>query len=100
MALSLSRGRPFTYMLRLRSGAIYVGCSVDVEVRFNAHAAGTACRTTALDPPTAVIFVEVQVDFASARRREAQLKRWSRAKKEALASADLQRLQRISRSRI
>jgi putative endonuclease len=99
MAPSLSRGTSFVYMLRLRSGAIYVGCSDDVEVRFCAHNAGTASHCTAQDPPVSVLFIEVQTDFGAARRREAQIKKWSREKKEALAAGDFLRLKVLSRSR-
>ena len=99
MAPSLSRGVSFVYMLRLRSGALYVGCSNDAEARFRAHAEGTACRTSALDPPIEILFIELHADFAKARRREAQIKKWSRAKKDALIAGDLQRLRNLSRSR-
>ena len=99
MAPSLSRGISFVYILRLRSGAFYVGCSNDAETRFAEHAAGTACRTTAIDPPIAVLFIELRSDFAEARGREAQIKKWSRAKKEALVAGDLLRLKSLSQSR-
>ena len=99
MAPSLSRGVSFVYILRLRSGALYVGCSTDAETRFAEHSAGTACRTTKLDPPVSVVFVEIHPDFRSARRRETQIKKWSRAKKEALISGDVARLKSLSQSR-
>jgi predicted GIY-YIG superfamily endonuclease len=99
MAPSLSRGIPFVYILRLRSGNFYVGCSTDFEARFREHEQGTACRTTAIDPPEAVVFVEIQTDFPTARQRESQIKRWSGAKKQALINGDYHLLQRLSRSR-
>lgn len=99
MAPSLSRGRAFVYILQLRSGMFYVGCSTDYEARFREHEAGTACRTTALDPPLTLRFIEIHPDHVTARRREGQLKKWSRAKKEALINGDLVRLQALSRSR-
>lgn len=99
MAPSLSRGDPIVYILELRSGALYVGCSSDHEARLRRHSKGTGCRTTANDPPVTLLFVELHSDFASARRREAQLKKWSRAKKEALIAGDAVRLKILSRSR-
>jgi putative endonuclease len=98
MVPSLSRDTPFVYILRLRSGDLYVGCSTDLETRFREHESGKACRTTAVDPAEALLFVEVQPDFRSARRRESQIKRWSRAKKRALINGDYVQLQRLSRS--
>jgi hypothetical protein len=42
---------------------------------------------------------EAYPTFTAARRREAQLKRWSRAKKEALLRGDLVTLRALSQSR-
>ena len=99
MAPSLSRGTPVVYILRLRSGAFYVGSTTDFETRLRDHAEGLACRTTEIDPPIALLFIEVQPDYAVARRREAQIKKWSHAKKEALISGDTRRLRTLSKSR-
>jgi len=67
--------------------------------RLKDHSAGQAGRTTALDPPMALLRVEACSTFAIARQREAQLKRRSRAKKSALIHSDLVRLRKLSRSR-
>jgi predicted GIY-YIG superfamily endonuclease len=42
--------------------------------------------------------LELCVDFSAARQREAQLKKWSGQKKEALVRGNLDRLQRLARS--
>jgi len=81
MAPSLSRGTPVVYFLQLRSGAIYVGVSVDLAQRLDDHLKGSACRITLMDPPLRLLRIEIHRTFAEARRREAQLKRWSWAKK-------------------
>jgi predicted GIY-YIG superfamily endonuclease len=78
-APSLSRGTPVVYFLRRRSGTIHVGCPLDLETRLDDHLTRQACRTTELDPPVAVLRIEIYPTFSEARRREAQLKRWSRA---------------------
>jgi putative endonuclease len=99
MVPTLCRGTPIVYILRLRSGALYVGCSTDFEVRFREHEGGVACRTTSVDPPDALVFVEVQPNRQTARVREAQIKRWSRAKKWALINGQHASLRKLSRSR-
>jgi len=99
MAPSLSRGTSVVYLLLLRSGSIYVGASIDLEQRLEDHSSGKACRTTQLDPVMAILRIEVHSTFAQARQREAQLKRWSRAKKLALIRNDHAVLRRLSRSR-
>jgi putative endonuclease len=94
----LARGTPVVYFLRLQSGIIYVGCSTDLQQRLSDHLAGKACRTTALDPPVVVLRVELFGTFSAARLREAQLKRWSHAKKEALVWGNSVELRKLSRS--
>jgi len=75
LAPSLTKGVARVYILELRSGALYVGCSTDCEARFRDHATGTACRTTTLDPPITALFIEIHPDLAAARQRDAQLKK-------------------------
>lgn len=87
------------YILRLQSGSLYIGVTTDLEKRFEDHCSGRACRTTKLDPPVALVYSEEFETFPEARRREAQIKRWSRAKKEALASADVAKLRELAKSR-
>lgn len=94
-----SRGTSVVYILRLRSGATYVGSSNDLEQRLADHLSGRACQTTRQDPPTALLRYEVLSTYAETRTRERQLKRWSRAKKEALIRGDLATLRGLSRSR-
>lgn len=99
MAPAVSKGTPVVYILRLKSGGIYIGASTNLPQRLEDHISGQACRTTLLDPPTTLVRVEIHTTFAEARAREAQLKRWSRAKKEALILGDVYNLHRLSQSR-
>ena len=77
------------YILRLKSGTLYPGATTNLEQRWRDHQSGQACRTTKLDPPVALVLHEQFETFSEARRREAQVKRWSARKKEALVSGDL-----------
>ena len=86
------------YILRLKSGNLYVGSTTDLEKRYEDHCSGRGCRTTKYDSPVAIVFSEQLASFSEARRRETQVKRWSRAKKEALVSGDLLSLQNLSKS--
>ena len=87
------------YVLRLRSGMFYAGATTDLDRRYEDHVRGIACRTTAVDPPAALVYSEEQRTLADARRREAQVKRWSRAKKEALFAGDKAALKQLARCR-
>jgi putative endonuclease len=86
-----SRGMAFVYFLRLRSGKIYVGCTID-------HLRGAACYSTKNDLSVELLRLEPCADFTAARRREAQLKKWSGQKKEALVRGNLVLLKQLSRS--
>ena len=87
------------YILRLRSGTLYPGTTKNLEERYKAHVAGKACRTTKLDPPVGLVYSECFPTFSEARRREAQVKRWSRPKKEALVLGDMAKLRELSKFR-
>ena len=87
------------YILRLKSGQLYIGSTTDLDQRYKDHCSGKACRTTKLDPPVALLYSEELETFSVARRREAQVKRWSRGKREALASGDLETLHQLAKRR-
>ena len=87
------------YILRLKSGRLYPGATTDLERRWSEHVDGTACRTTELDPPVEIAYSEEHPSFSCARKREAQVKRWTRAKKEALVSGDLTQLKALAKRR-
>ncbi len=86
------------YILRLQSGSLYIGATKNLEKRYAEHCAGSASRTTSLDPPVSLIYSEERDSFSEARQREAQVKRWSRAKKEALVAGDKDKLRAFSKS--
>ncbi len=89
----------WTYILRLKSGQLYIGSTTNLDRRFAEHAAGQACRTTKLDPSLKLVYSESFPTFSDARKREAQIKRWTRAKKEALVTGDMVKLRNLSKSR-
>jgi putative endonuclease len=89
----------YFYILRLKSGGLYIGATTDLKQRYQDHQNGRACRTTKLDPPVKLIYSESLPTFSADRKREAQIKRWSRAKKEALVAGDIVKLQNLSKSK-
>jgi predicted GIY-YIG superfamily endonuclease len=88
------------YILRLPTALLYVGCTSDLPSRLVAHrlSHGTGDTTRGLRP-IALVHIERFDSISSARLREAQLKRWSRAKKEALIAGDFARLHALARCR-
>jgi len=88
----------YFYILRLKSGALYIGSTKDLEKRYERHCDGSGGRTTSTDPPVALVYSEEHESFSDARKREAQVKRWTRAKKEALVTGDMDKLRALSKS--
>ena len=100
MGQSFIRVKPmpaWLYILRLKSGQLYIGSTTDLDQRYKDHCCGKACRTTQLDPPQELLYSEELDSFSHARKREAQIKRWSRGKREALASGDLKTLRELAK---
>lgn len=88
----------FCYILRCSDGSYYVGSTHDLAARVTKHENGTASRYTAVRRPVELIFSETFERIDTARARERQIKGWTRAKKEALISAEAARLKALSRS--
>lgn len=85
------------YIPRLKSNGLYCGSTHNREQRYKEHFAGRGCRTTIIDPPVAVVYEEEFVTYKEAYRREMQIKRWTRAKKEALIAGNMRELKLLAK---
>jgi len=90
---------PYVYILRCATGELYVGMPGDLEGRLVRHNDGTACRFTAIRRPVQLVYSEPQDSSRTAVARERQLKRWTRATKEALIGGDFRALHVMSTRR-
>ena len=86
---------PFIYILRCADNSLYVGETDDLDARLSKHRDGTASMFTARRLPVTLAYFETHASRATALRRERQLKRWTRAKKDALIAGDLALLKRL-----
>ncbi|MCC5834358.1 MAG: GIY-YIG nuclease family protein [Opitutales bacterium] len=86
-------------MLLCSNGSFYVGQSRDVGRRLKRHADGTGARQTRQLKEFQLVYVEGPLHLEAAVQRERQLKKWSRAKKMALARGDHAELKQLSESR-
>ena len=75
----------YLYMVRCADDSIYTGISNDVQSRINKHNRGVGAKYTAGRLPVSLIFSERHANQSSARKREVQLKKWSKNKKEILS---------------
>jgi len=76
--------RWFVYLLRCADGTLYAGSTRDVEARVRAHNEGRGARYTSGRRPVSVAYAEACGTMSDALTREHQLKRLTRAQKEAL----------------
>ena len=86
---------PFVYMVRCADGTLYTGYAKDVASRVDVHNAGKGAKYTRSRLPVTLVFTEAFESAAAALSREHQLKRWTRAKKEALIAGDGAELKRL-----
>ena len=72
-------------MLRCGDGSLYTGITNDLPRRLARHNAGTASAYTRARRPVHLVFQERHPDRSAALRREAAVRRLTRAEKLALA---------------
>ena len=74
----------FVYILRCADGTLYTGYARDPHERQKVHNSGRGARYTAGRRPVGLVYSEAFESLGEALKREHQLKRLSRKKKEAL----------------
>ncbi len=77
-------GLCFVYILECSDGTLYTGWTNRPEARLAAHNGGRGGRYTRARRPVRLVYREAQPDKSSALRREAAIKRLTRAQKLAL----------------
>ena len=80
----MTEQRSFTYLLRCADGSLYCGWTNDLTKRLQAHNAGTGATYTRPRRPVELAYYETFATQSEAMRREAEIKRLSRAEKLAL----------------
>jgi putative endonuclease len=87
------------YITSNQNGAFYTGITTNLDKRLKDHLRGTGGRYTSRNRPLELLYIETFTSRKKAEDRERQIKRWSRAKKEALVNGDLDKLRLLSISR-
>lgn len=85
----------YFYILRCADTSLYIGQTERIDERVRAHNMGRGPKFTRVRCPVELVYSEAHRDRAAAMSRERQVKRWSRAKKEALVAGDLATLKRL-----
>jgi predicted GIY-YIG superfamily endonuclease len=79
----------FMYILKCSDRSYYTGHTQDLRLRVKTHNEGRGPLYTVMRRPVELAYWEEAPSRAEAVKRERQVKKWSRAKKEALISWDL-----------
>lgn len=79
----------FFYILRCSDNSLYCGITNDLERRLREHNSKTSksAKYTRAKQPVLLVYKEELETMSSAMRREAEVKRWTKKKKEELVSA-------------
>jgi putative endonuclease len=87
----------FVYLLRCADGTLYTGWTTDLVARERAHNDGRGAKCTAGRRPVRIVHSEPHESRSAAQKRESQLKRWTREKKEALVAGDAGALHQLAK---
>lgn len=75
----------FVYLLECADGSLYTGVTTDVARRFKEHQQGTGSHYTRARGARRIVYTEPQPTRGAAQKREAAIKKFTRAQKLALA---------------
>jgi predicted GIY-YIG superfamily endonuclease len=77
------------------NASLYLGQTESLDERVRVHNMGRGPRFTRMRRPVALVYSEDHDNRAAAMNRERQVKRWTRAKKEALVAGDFAALKKL-----
>jgi putative endonuclease len=74
----------YFYIVRCKDNSLYSGIAIDVDDRLREHNRGTGAKYIRGRMPVTLVYSEKLNNVSEARKREAQVKRWPKTKKEQL----------------
>ncbi len=77
----------YFYLARCRDRSLYAGTCVDLQAREAKHNDGTGAKYTRSRRPVKIVYQETFDSLSEARKREAEVKKWPKEKKESLLGA-------------
>ncbi len=89
----------FMYILLCKDGSYYTGSTVDLNRRIAQHQAGEGANYTKTRLPVKLMYYETFDSIRAAFIREKQVQGWSRKKKEALISGNVDMLPLLSKNK-
>ena len=87
----------FFYILNCSDGSFYIGSTNNIKDRVKIHHQGKGATYTAKRRPVHLVYYEAFGTLNEAEKRERQVKKWLRVRKEALINNDLETLKALSK---
>ena len=85
----------FLYIIRDSRSNLYIGQTNNLEKRLQYHRSGNGAKYLKNDNKIELVYSENYLTRSESRKREIQLKKWTRAKKDALIAGDLDLLKKL-----
>jgi len=89
------RRRWCVYILKCSNNTLYTGITDNIERRIKEHNSKKGGHYTSTFGPVELVWEENHPNRSSAMKRELQIKRWTRKKKEALIKGDFWLLKQL-----
>lgn len=89
----------YVYILKCKDESFYVGRTNDIDKRISEHSVGQGCFYTAQRLPIELVFMQAVSSKQEAYVLEMQIKKWSRAKKQALIAGDWEQLTLLAKKK-
>ena len=86
----------YVYIIQCSDNSLYIGSTTDINRRIKEHNSKKGGSYTRIRTPVKLMYQERQPDRIAAQKREAQIKRWTRAKKVAFIKHDKVELRNLS----
>ena len=85
----MNNKKSYFYILRCKDSSFYCGITNNLKERISEHNSGEGAKYTRSRVPVKLIYFEEFLDKSSACKREIEVKKWRKEKKEALAAGSL-----------
>jgi len=82
----------FVYMIKNSADKLYIGITKNPKARLYTHNNLRGAKFTKYTPDFKIVFLEQYESMSQARKREIQIKKWRREKKEMLIKQYQQKL--------
>jgi putative endonuclease len=90
----------FVYILKCSDNSYYVGVTSNLSKRFNEHKTGRYANSyTHMRRPVELVFYAEFIDINIEIQYEKKIKKWSRAKKEALIKGEYDKLPDLAKKK-